>query len=94
MNTSRDGSSPTSLGSLFQCLTTLSEKFFSNIQPESPLAQLEAIPPSPVASYLGEEADPHLTTASLQVVVESNKVSPKPPLLQTEYKCIYRLVWA
>ena len=75
------GDSTTSLGSLFQCLTTLSEKFFPNIQPESPLAQLEAIPPSPIASYMGEEADPHLTTASLQVVVENNKVSPKPPLL-------------
>jgi len=37
---------------------------FPNIQPESPLAQLEAIPSSPIASYVGEEAEPHLTTAS------------------------------
>jgi len=29
-----------------------------------------------------EEADPQLTTPSLQVVIESNKVSPEPPLLQ------------
>ena len=31
-----------------------------------------------------EEADPQLTTTSLQVVIESNKVSPEPPLLQTD----------
>ena len=47
--------------------------------------QLEAIPPSPITSYVGEEANSHLTTASLQVVVESNKVSPEPPLLLTRY---------
>jgi len=34
--------------------------------------------------YLGEEADPHLTTTSFQVVGEYDKVSPEPPLLQTE----------
>ena len=45
--------------------------------------QLEAILSSIIASYMGEEANPHLTTASLQVVVESDKVTPKPPLLQT-----------
>ena len=27
---------------------------------------------------------PQLTTTSLQVVIESNEVSPEPPLLQTE----------
>ena len=52
---------------------------FPNVQPESPLAQLEAIPSSPIASYMREEADPYLITASLQAVVESNKVSPEPP---------------
>ena len=46
--------------------------------------QLEAIPSSPITSYTREEADPQLTTTSLQVVIESNKVSPEPPLLQTE----------
>jgi len=34
--------------------------------------------------YMGEEANPHLNTASFQVVVESDKVSPEPYLLQTE----------
>ena len=55
-------------------------KVFPNIQPEPPLAQLEAIPSHPIASYLGEEADPCLTTTSFQAVVDSN-VSPEPPLL-------------
>ena len=31
-----------------------------------------------------DEADPKLTTTSLQVVTESTKVSTEPPLLQTE----------
>ena len=45
--------------------------------------QLEAIPSS-YHCYLGEEADSHLTTTSFQVAVESDKISPEPPLLQTE----------
>ena len=48
-NPFRDGDSPTSLGNLFQCLTTLSvKKFFPDIQPKPPLAQLKAISPCPV----------------------------------------------
>ena len=31
--------------------------------------------------HLGKVANPHLTTASFQGVVDSNKVSPEPPLL-------------
>jgi len=50
---------------------------FLNIQLEPPLAQIEAIPSHPIASYLGEKANPHLYTASLQV--EGNKASPEPP---------------
>ena len=46
--------------------------------------QLEAIASCPVASYLGEETNTCLTTASFQVVVGSNKVPPQPPLLQTK----------
>ncbi|KAK4813607.1 LOW QUALITY PROTEIN: hypothetical protein QYF61_011953, partial [Mycteria americana] len=37
-----------------------------------------------MACYLGEETDPHLATTSFQVAVESNKVSPQPPLLQAK----------
>jgi len=54
---------------------------FPNVQPEPSLVQLEAIPSRPITSHTREEADPQLTTTSLQVVIESNKVSPEPPLL-------------
>ncbi|KAK4822584.1 LOW QUALITY PROTEIN: hypothetical protein QYF61_017170 [Mycteria americana] len=82
---SLDGDSTTSLGSLFQCLTTRSVKnFFPNIQSKPPLPQLEAISSCASACYLGEQTDPHLATASFQIVVESNKVSPQPPFLQAK----------
>ena len=67
-------------------------EIFPNVQPESPLAQLEAILFSPVASYIREDADPHLATASLQVVVESNNISPEPPLLQSEQSQLPQLL--
>jgi len=57
-------------------------------QPEPPLVQLEAILSHPIASYAGEEVNPHLTTTSFQAAVESDKVSPEPPLLQTE-QCLF-----
>ena len=59
------------------------EVVFPNVQPVSPLVQLEAIPSSPIASYMREEANTQLTTTSLQKVVESSKDSPQHPLLQT-----------
>ncbi|KAK4810279.1 hypothetical protein QYF61_015309 [Mycteria americana] len=43
-----------------------SEVKFPNIQSKPPLAQLEAISSRPITCYLGEETDPHLTTASFQ----------------------------
>jgi len=46
--------------------------------------QLEAISSCPIASYLGEETNTCLTTASSQVVVESDKVPPQAPFLQTK----------
>ena len=52
-----------------------------NAQPVSPLAQLVAIPASPISSYTGEKVNHHLTTASFQVDVECNKVSPEPTLI-------------
>ncbi|KAK4832356.1 hypothetical protein QYF61_021955 [Mycteria americana] len=61
-----------------------SEEKFPNIQSKPPLAQLEAISSRPITCYLGEETDPHLSTTSFQVVVESNKVSPQPPFLQAK----------
>ncbi|KAK4827917.1 hypothetical protein QYF61_022365, partial [Mycteria americana] len=61
-----------------------SEVTFPNIQSKPPLAQLEAISSCPITCYLGEETDPHLSTASFQVVVESDEVSPQPPFLRAE----------
>ena len=54
------------------------------MQSKPPLAQLEAISPCPVFCYLGEETDTHRATTAFQVVVESDKVSLEPPLLQTK----------
>ena len=80
LNTSRNGDSATSLGSLFQCLTILSvKKVFPNSQAKPPLMQLEAIASHPITSYLGEETNTCLTTTSFQVVVESSKVPPQTP---------------
>ena len=81
LNTFRVGDSTTSLISLFQCITTVREEIFPNIQPESPLLQREAITSCAMNSYLGEEANPLLATVSFQVTVESNKVSSEPLLL-------------
>ena len=63
---------------------SFSEEVFPNLQSEPPLMQLEAIASRPIAGYWGEETNPCLTTPSCQGVVESEKVSPQPPLLQTE----------
>ena len=38
---------------------TFRGEIFPNIQPESPLIQLEVIPSSLITGYTGEEADPH-----------------------------------
>jgi len=50
------------------------EEISSNIQPEPPLAQLVALPSSPI-THAGEEANPHLTTNFLQALVESDNLS-------------------
>jgi len=56
------------------------KEIFPNIQSKPPLTQLEAIASCPIASYLGEETNARLTTTSFQVVVDSKKVSPQPPV--------------
>jgi len=61
-----------------------SKEIFPNIQSEPPLMQLEAIASRPITSYLGEGTNSCLTTTSFQVVLESNKVPPQLPLLQTK----------
>ena len=62
----------------------LSKEIFPNIQPTSPLPQLEAVSSRPIACNLIEETSTHLTTTSFQAVVESDQVSPQPPFLQAE----------
>ncbi|KAK4825181.1 hypothetical protein QYF61_024661 [Mycteria americana] len=69
-----------------------SEVKFPNIQSKPPLAQLEAISSCPITCYLGEETDPHLSTTSFQVVVESDEVSPQPPLLQAKQSQLPQLL--
>ena len=82
LNTSRDGDS---LGSLFQCLTTLSvKKFFLISNLNLPWQNLRPLPL--ILSLVIQEKGPNtcLTTASFQVVVvETSKVPPQP-LLQTK----------
>ena len=63
---------------------SFSNEIFPDIQSKPPLTQLEAIASHAFASYLGEVINMCLTTASFQVVVESNKVPPQPSLLQTK----------
>ena len=46
--------------------------------------KLKAVISHPSNCYLGEKADTHVNTTSFDGVVESDKVSPEPPLLQTE----------
>ena len=71
----------TSLGSLFQCLITLSEKMLlliSNLSLTSCATWGHSL--SSYHRYLGEKAGPHLITTSFQ----GAEVSPECPLLQTE----------
>ena len=63
---------------------SFSKEIFPNIKSKPHLTQLEAIASRPIASYLGEETNIRLTTPSFQVAVESDKVSPQPPILQTK----------
>jgi len=58
------------------------EEICAKIQSKPPLTQLEAISLCPIACYLGEETNTHLTTTSFQVVVERDEVSPEPPFLE------------
>lgn len=52
------------------------EEIFRNMQFKPPVMQLEAVSSHPATSYLGEETDSHLATASFQGVLEDNKVPP------------------
>ncbi|PKU30659.1 hypothetical protein llap_19038 [Limosa lapponica baueri] len=56
------------------------------------VVQLEAISSCPIVCYLGEETNPHLSTTSFQVVVESDKVSSQPPFLQAKQSLFSQLL--
>ena len=56
------------------------KEVFSDIQPKPTLVQLEAISPHPV-TY---EINSTLAVRTFQILEESNKVSPQPPLPHTE----------
>ncbi|KAK4816292.1 LOW QUALITY PROTEIN: hypothetical protein QYF61_014590 [Mycteria americana] len=76
LNVSRDGASTTSLGNLFQCLTT----FIS----ESTLFQFKTIAPCPVTTGLAKKSVPIFPIGPLYVLEGCYKVSPQPSLLQAE----------
>jgi len=78
LNTFRDDDFTTSSSILFQCLTTLSEKFFLVSNLNFPWHNMRPFP-FVLGYYLGEGADPQLAITSLQAVVESDMVSPEPP---------------
>jgi len=50
------------------------EEVFPNILLEPFLVQLKAIIFHPITSYLGKEANPHLTTISFQIIVENEMI--------------------
>ena len=56
------------------------------------LVQLQAIPSSPIDSYMEEETNPHSTTIFIQVVVESDRVIPEPPLMWTKQSQLPQLL--
>lgn len=57
------------------------EECFPNIQSKPFWVQFESVSSCPVTFYLEKETNPHFTTASFQVAVGNDKVSPDYPLL-------------
>ena len=86
LNISGDGDSTTSLGRMFQCLTTLSQNKFiliSNLN----LSWCNFRPYPlflPLVTWEGKEFDCHIATISFQEIVENYKISSDPPLLRTK----------
>ena len=88
LNISRDGDSTTSLGSPFQLLTTVSKMIFLMSNLKLPWCNLQPFPL--ILSLVTWEKRPTSTLpqpTSPQVVEESDKVTPDPPLLQTRETC-------
>ena len=89
LNTSGDGDSTTSVGSLFHCLTTLSvKKFFLISNLNLPWHNLRpfyfiSLRPHPVTCHQWEETNLALSAITSRYW-KSNKISPQPPLPQTK----------
>lgn len=81
LNIARDGDSAF-LSSLFWHLTAPLEKYFLMFNLNLQWCNFRPVPLVLFPVNVGEEANSHLTTTSLQVVVESSKVTPEPPALQ------------
>ena len=60
---------------------SFSKEIFPNIKSKPSLVQPEAFASRLIDSYLAEETNTCLTITSFQVVVESEKVPPQPPVL-------------
>lgn len=93
-NASRDGDCSTSLGCLFQCLTTFSvKKVFVIYNLNMPWHNLRAFPLILLLVNVGEETTSHSATASFLVVVESDEISPQDnnrytlPLFHDQFSC-------
>ncbi|KAK4823418.1 hypothetical protein QYF61_001873 [Mycteria americana] len=67
---------------------SFSEVKFPNIQSKPLLMQLEAISSCPIACYLGEETDPHLSTTSFQA---KQPQFPQPLLIRLLLQTLHQL---
>ena len=76
----------TSLGKLFQCLTTLSQKktLFPYTHSRSPLFLFETISPCPTTTDSAKECPHFLLIVPLHILKGRSQVSPKHSLLQAE----------
>lgn len=63
---------------------TLCEEIIPDIQPKTPLTQLETFSLCPITCHLRKGTDTLLTATSSQIVVESDEVSPQTSFLWTE----------
>ncbi|NXG59328.1 SHAN2 protein, partial [Hemiprocne comata] len=67
------------------------QEIVPQIQSQPPLAQLEAVPSCPVACSWGAETDPPWLQPPLRHL-QSQKVSPQPPLLQPQHPQLPQLL--
>ena len=87
LHTSMDSDSTTSLGSPFQCLTTLLEnKFFLISNLTFPLAQLAAIPSCPIAVTQEKRLTPTLSMSLCGAFLPPGR-STLPPTLLSPANC-------